>query len=120
VPKQSSRGNKAFLRNIITYTLLCYSDRCTRALTRCSADEGTKFKGRERSPLATTPRLPSATLRPKGNDGVLKVAVTNCGEPIWPSRTPKPLDQSEWEGRIEAEGYRQLPQMRHRALELMQ
>jgi hypothetical protein len=49
---------------------------------------------------------------------VLKVAVTNRGEPIWPSRTPKPLDQSEWEARIEAEGYRQLPQMRHRALEL--
>ena len=57
VPKQSSRGNKGFLRNVISYMLLCYSDRCTRALTRCSADEGTKLKGRERSPLATLPRV---------------------------------------------------------------
>jgi hypothetical protein len=53
VPKQSSRGNKGFLRNVISYMLLCYSDRCTRALTRCSADEGTKLKGRERSPLVS-------------------------------------------------------------------
>jgi hypothetical protein len=56
----------------------------------------------------------------KENDCALKVAVANCGETeSGQAERLRHFDQSEWKGRVEAEGYRQLPQMRHRALELM-
>jgi hypothetical protein len=50
VPKQSSRGNKGFLRNMIICVLLFLSDRCTHALPRASADEGIEAHRVEKEP----------------------------------------------------------------------
>jgi hypothetical protein len=122
VPKQSSRGNKGVLPNIIIYTLLCSSDRCRRALLTLRQMRGIEPKKVENGALKRRGSSATCSHTPRRKKTMARSrSLSACGEDDWPSRsrTPKPADPPECEGRVEAEGYRHLPQTRHRALELM-
>ena len=82
VPKQSSRRNKGFLRDIIICVLLFLSDRCTHALPRASGDEGIEAYMVENRALKRQRSQGHVQLHfaSKENDGALKLAVIICGE----------------------------------------
>jgi hypothetical protein len=82
VPKQSSSRNKDFFRDITICVLLFLSDRCTHALPPRRLMRKSKLIRSRTDPSSDDSQgyvqLHSAS---KESDGVLKVAVANCGEP---------------------------------------